>query len=238
MDATKLIAKPVAKLKEWSKEVKRIGLKNVVLEKAYNVFFSYKLKKTGVHYPDLSGNVSETNKLSVHKDSIENHPTSFRSLFKAFKHIPLQHNAISLLDIGSGSGRVLNFGMLQHFKEVAGVELDDRAIKMALSNCLQLKKLGYQTPFSIQNCDAIHCNIPGGVNTIYLYNPFGEKTLKDVVSNIINYSRKSRQVVFIIYTWPEFREVLDRHEKIKMIFESRYERDLFFEMAIYKTVLV
>lgn len=225
----------MSKIQLWLGEIKKMGLVRFTKEKYFNWVYKNKFKQTGVSYPDLSKNVSDTIAASANKDSKMNQATSYYSLHKAFNNLPLQKSEISMIDIGCGAGRVLNFGMLLHFKAVAGVELDGPSVEKAKKNCIKMQEAGYNTPFNLYQDDASKFQIPEGVNTFYFFNPFGEKTMEDVLANIMRYAEAKNKTVFIVYTEATVRQVFDRHPKLTLVYESLFRINNLADVVIYKT---
>lgn len=223
------------KIKGWLHELKKMGLSRFVKEKYFNQVYKNKFNKIGVSFPDLSKNVTGTIAASANKDSKMNQATSYYSLHKAFNHLPLKHSDVSLADIGCGAGRVLNFGMLLNFKSVNGVELDRPSFEKAEKNCERMQQAGYNTPFNLYHADASSFKIPGGVNTFYFFNPFGEKTMEDVLANIIQYAATNKKTVYIIYTEATERKVFDRQPKLGLVYESFFKINNLADVLIYKT---
>ncbi|MBC7534764.1 MAG: class I SAM-dependent methyltransferase [Ferruginibacter sp.] len=199
------------------------GLFRSVAENLYEFRSKKKFKAIGVSHPDYCSNLDKTNSMSANKDAHENQPSSFYSLKKAFGLLDLDSSNISLLDIGCGAGRVLSFGMLLNFKEVYGVDLDDPALQKAMDNCKEMKKKGYKTSFYIGHEDACNYNIPKSVNVIYLFNPFGEKTMKQVFANIVKHANLSGNELYIVYSNPACNDVFTKYESCTKIFESYYK---------------
>jgi hypothetical protein len=99
-----------------------------------------------------------------------------------------------------------------------------------------MEKAGYKTPFSLYQADASTFKIPDDVNTFYFFNPFGQKTMEDVLANIIRYAEANNKSVFIIYTEATLRQVFDRNPKLTLVYESFFKINNLSDVVIYKTV--
>lgn len=166
------------------------------------------------------------------KDVHANQPSSFYMLKKAFSHINIKPENISLLDIGCGSGRVLSYAMLLNFKKVFGIDLDESGIEKAVSNCTQMQKNGYTTIFNIQNADATRYDIPEGINVIYMFNPFGEQTMKTVLENIIAYCKHLDKSVYLVYCNPVYINLFEEKKECEKLYECFF-KNKNREMVIY-----
>ena len=199
------------------------GFFRSIAENLYEFRSKKKFKAIGVSHPAYCGNLEKTNSKSFNKDAHENQPSSFYSLKKAFSLLNLNYSDISLLDIGCGAGRVLSFGMLLNFREVHGVDLDDPALEKALENSMAMQKKGYHTSVHIGHEDACDYRIPASVNVIYLFNPFGEKTMTQVFENMVKHCNESGKELYIVYSNPTCNDVFTKYESCKKIFESYYK---------------
>jgi predicted RNA methylase len=139
-----------------------------------------------------------------------------------------------MLDIGCGAGRALAFGMQQNFEQVSGIDLDEPALEQAMINCRNLQQHGSNTQFSILRMDATTCPIPETVNVLYLYNPFGMKTMQAVVDNIMKHMDKRKEDLYIIYSNPTYRELFNAYPVCNKIFQSSYKDINRADLSIFR----
>jgi SAM-dependent methyltransferase len=200
-------------------------------------YYKYKFKKLSVDYCEGNIKADELNNVSLNKDSKINQASPFYELKNAFILTGIPHSEIHLLDIGCGYGKVLNFGMMLNFKEVVGIDLDHSAIEKANSNCRQMQKNGYATSFKIFETDATKYVIPKNTNIIYLFNPFGKITMKDVVENIVEYYKTSRKDLYVVYSVPVHQDLFTNHIEFVKIYERLNGPKTKSEMVIFKLSL-
>lgn len=174
------------------------------------------------------------NKISTNKDSKLNRASPYYEIKKAFSFSGFNYSDISLLDIGCGFGKVLNLGMMLNFKEVIGIDLDNSAVEKAFTNCLQMQKAGYSCNYKITQADAASYLIPDGINLIYLFNPFGKKTMEDVVDNIIEYQHNYKKELYVIYSIPVHEDIFIAHKQVTKIYERLNGSKAKSEMAIFR----
>ena len=206
------------------------------------IFFEFYQKKIfnkkAVVFPDFSKNLTNTISSSSHGDAHENKESSYFSILKAFRQIPISSTKIRLLDIGCGSGKSMVIGMKSNFLEVIGVDLDIESLEQGMSNCEQMKSHGYKTSFLFINNDATSYSIPEGINLIYLFNPFGIETLKQVVENIETFVKKQQHVVYVVYMNPKYIDCFLEKGLFNIHFSSSFRNTKNKEMIILKSVII
>jgi len=214
--------------------IKQHGLLYFIKLNLTEQIFKQKFKKLSVYYTVNNIAKEVINKDALNKDSKINQASPYYEIKKAFLFTGIKYQDINLLDIGCGSGKVLNFGMMLNFNEVIGIDLDELAIKDATINCQQMQKNGYSTPFSIFKSDATTFTIPPGINVIYLFNPFGKITMKYVVDNIIEYYEREKKEMYIIYSIPIHQDLFIAHKEFIKVYERLNGSKTKYEMAIFK----
>lgn len=199
-------------------------------------FYKRKFKKLSVDYSECAITSETLNKKSLNPDSNINQASPYYELKKAFAYTGLNYADTCLLDIGCGFGRALNFGMMLNFKEVTGIDLNEFTVEKARANCHQMQKNGYTTNFNLFQKDASKYEIPKGTNLIYLFNPFGLKTMEDVVENILNYNKDKDRELYIVYAVPVFQQVFTAYKQCIKIYERLDGSKTKSEMVIFKIV--
>jgi SAM-dependent methyltransferase len=222
------------KYRNISQHIKYKGVGVFFISKAYDYYQKFRFKKLGIYHPPRSGNLSFTSEKSLNKDSHENQPSSFYELREGFNKTKLNSSEISMIDIGCGEGRVMNFGMLLGFKRVFGIDLDEPALEKAAENCKKMQQQGFNTAFHVESADAALYNIPENINLFYLFNPFGEKTMEKFAGNLVNYSKKYRSELHVIYCVPDFRNVFYKYQECTKIFENQNKEKTDVYIAVFK----
>lgn len=213
--------------------IQKKGLKRAVYDLSYDFLFKRKFRKLGVVHTENDLNTDFISSLSANRDSHANQPSSFYSLHKAFKRISIPFSNINLLDIGCGSGRVLNYGILLQFNKVTGIDLDFISVQKAVENCKIMQKTGSNTLFEADVADAVKYPIPDGTNCIYLFNPFGEKTMEQVVGNIMAYCQNQLFDVYIIYANPVYKLIYENTKACEKIYACTFKGKTY-DLVIYK----
>lgn len=141
---------------------------------------------------------------SLNQDMYGYLPAFYGKIEKMVDFLKLTENDI-FVDLGCGAGRVVFKVALENLKKVIGLELDKNLIDIARRNPNNLKKSN--TAIELIHTDAATYKITEE-NIFFLFNPFGHKTLQQVVLNIkqslVAYPRKVR----IMYYAPAHRELL------------------------------
>ena len=127
------------------------------------------------------------------------------------------------VDIGCGLGRPLIVAEEQGFKDLYGIDISEKLINSCGEN---LKSKGIKANLSC--CDIDDYLLPEGDITIFLFNPFGEIKMR----NLINQIEKRNGNSFVIYHNPIFESLFDLKYLVKreewLHFGLYEERSSFF----------
>lgn len=141
---------------------------------------------------------------SIHEDAAIYQATTYEQLRAMVEYLPLTADDV-FVDYGCGKGRVLCYMALQNIRKVVGVELRQELIDIAWKNIRALKP---QMPVEIYKADAARFSSPDGT-LFYLFNPFGSRTVKDVVGAIERSVKENPRLIRIIYNNTVYRYHLD-----------------------------
>ena len=218
-------------------------LKRLIQQHGFFYFFKVKvteqilkrkIKKFGVQYPVSHRNMDTLNNESVNKDSFVNQATPYYNIQKLFAATGLDYETICLLDIGCGYGKVINLGMLLKFKQVIGIDLDESVIDKAIANCTLMQKMGCKTIFEIHQEDASKYIVPKSINVIFLANPFGQKTMEEVLENIVRHQKNNGNQLYVAYYMPTYQELFAAYKNCVKIFEYINTKRNYSEMVLFK----
>lgn len=118
----------------------------------------------------------------------------------AFLDEPLY--TFSFVDLGCGKGRTLIVAARLNFKEVVGVEFARELADIAKDN---LVRQGASRA-TVMHADAASYAFPAGNTVVYLYNPFSEQVLAQVLENMRASGEGKR---YVIYKAPRCARMLD-----------------------------
>ena len=85
---------------------------------------------------------------------------------------------------------------------MSGIDLDEQGLLYANENCLKTKQKYKTSEYEIRNADASQFEIPQSVNLIFMFNPFGEETMKLVINHILLSYKKFPRTVWVLYQNP------------------------------------
>jgi 16S rRNA G966 N2-methylase RsmD len=230
--------KLLQKIKNLSEHIRNTGFREFISTKLYDYFIRVKLMAAGVNFSKTTAQLTQATAISANNDAHENQASSFYILKKGLAALPLATSEISLLDIGCGSGRVMNYCMLRKVKAVAGIDLDDDALQIAAANCKLLFNKGFQSTYAVEKADATVYSIPASVNTVYMFNPFGRQTMQATVVNITGHSKKTNAPVYVIYCMPAFKDIFENDPACTKIYEEFNKDKSRAELTVFKIAAV
>jgi hypothetical protein len=158
----------------------------------------------------------------------------YSALWHCFGQVAIRGDRDTLLDIGSGMGRVLVVAATKPFRRVIGVEISPELAELAREN---LRRAGrhLRCEVELEIADARSYHIPDDVTIIHIFNPFTGETLARVGGNIRAFLQRTRRPLTIIYGNPAGFEA--------MFFSEGWLKRSFFrvfypniEYAIYDCV--
>jgi SAM-dependent methyltransferase len=112
--------------------------------------------------------------------------------------------ADSILDIGCSKGSALRQMLQFRFRRVDGLEISGKLCEVARSNFRKLK----QNRVQIYNVDARYFSGYGDYNFFYLYHPFPEVVMKDVIACLCK--QIGSKSVTLIYNNPVCSSLLEK----------------------------
>lgn len=145
-------------------------------------------------------------------------PPSVRRQFPdAIRYVPTGYRVLRLIqsyvgpedvfvDLGCGKGRVIIFLAKRcRAKRILGVEIVPELAQIAEKNIGKSRLL---SPVQIIEGDASQIDLSDGT-VFYLFNPFGQETLRRVLDNIHGSLTERPRKVRVLYYNPQFSHLLD-----------------------------
>lgn len=124
-------------------------------------------------------------------------PELFHQILRA---LPTSPDGFTFIDLGSGKGRTLLMASHYPFSRIVGVELLAEFETIARRN-IDRYRGEQQECFALesQQGDAREFSFPDVPTVLYLFNPFPEHVLREVLCNLRDSLRSSPRPVFVIY---------------------------------------
>ncbi len=165
-------------------------------------------------------------------------PTSYRVLHTLFEAIPLTDQD-TLLDYGSGLGRLSFYTNHRFHNGAIGIELSEILHRESLHNLSQYRGI-HRERLAFFHGKAEDFVIPDEVTTIYCFNPFSTDIFRKVLTNIEkSFENNPRKVTLILY-YPEDNTIfyIERHTGFRLVKEiavpDLFEGDRREKFCIYE----
>lgn len=160
-------------------------------------------------------------RLGLGKDSVRYEPTSPETFARVCRSLPPEAKTYPIFDLGSGKGRVLIMAHEAGFHQIFGVELSQKLNKICRRNLSKLKI----DNVSILTEDAARVSFPDSPITVFMYNPFQSPIFDAVIERLT----KHRHPVFIAYSVPKHRSVIERTNCFVPIYDEN-------ALVIYRSI--
>ncbi len=141
---------------------------------------------------------------SQYSDPVVYQTPAHKNVKKILDYLKLGKSDI-FVDIGCGKGRILILAAIKGVKKVIGVELDKTLVGIARDN---VNKLKLKIPIEIFHHDAARFDFKEGT-VFFMFNPFGQKTLRRVLENIRYSLHTNPRKISIVYRNPVYGSMLD-----------------------------
>ncbi len=133
-------------------------------------------------------------------------PGPFREMIG---QLPLDYREFTFIDLGCGKGRTLLMASDYPFRRVVGVELLPSLHQIAVENANKYaKRRQLSAPIEVVCADARNFNFPGGPLVVYLFHPFPEPVLEEVLGNLDRSLQQHPRPAYVIYYNPVLEHVL------------------------------
>ena len=142
----------------------------------------------------------------------------------------------TFVDIGCGKGLTLLLASDYGFRSVIGVELDPRLVEIARRNVRAFitPRSRHGRVIDVVHHDAANYEFPAGAPTVaFMFNPFGEDTLRAVLANMQRSLEQSPRPFYVAYYNPCHHEVLDESPILRRL--SKNTRWALYETAAVRS---
>jgi SAM-dependent methyltransferase len=124
----------------------------------------------------------------------------------------------TFIDLGSGKGRTLLMASDYPFRRIVGVELLPSLHQIAQENLRQYKSES-QKCFALESicADATAFPLPADPLVIFLFNPFPESGMRQVVANLDQSLREHPRPVYVLYHNPLLEHTLGESPQLRKL---------------------
>ncbi len=179
----------------------------------YNFILIFKIVMYEIYYLKNSFNFHYIK--SNNKKYFDHIPSPYYYLSLIYKDInKLKFKNKIFIDLGWGTGRVLNFFYERGFKKLIGVEQSKKAIQL-------FYKENKKKKIKILNKDILNYNFQTNTGIIYLYNPAPKPIMRRLIQKI---KKKKFKNVTIIYLSPDYINLFD--DKYFILVKKAYDENL------------
>jgi len=152
-------------------------------------------------------------------------PWLFAQIMQA---IPVDFSQFTFIDLGSGKGRVLLMASDYPFQRIMGVEFMPSLHRTAQKNIDSYSSIRRQCQQIEAVCmDARDVQFPLEPIMVYLFNPFSEATLAQVLENLRRSVEQAPRPVYVAYRFTEFEKLLAQSPWLEKIAAAE-------QWAVYK----
>lgn len=124
-------------------------------------------------------------------------PTPVRIVEQVLDALPIAVGDHTLVDLGSGKGRVVLLASRRAFRAVVGIEHREALHTVAQRNRAVFTRAGGpRCPIHLMCGDAAHHPLPDGKLVVWLFNPFGADVLQVLLRRLTD------RVVVLVYVTP------------------------------------
>jgi predicted RNA methylase len=129
-------------------------------------------------------------------------PTSARLIREILRRIPMAPDQFAFVDLGSGKGRALLVASEFPFAKILGVELSSELHAIAEKN-IEIYQPALQPcrNFELRCENAPAFTFPPDPFVLFMFNPFGDETIKRVLENLAASLRLVPRQAFVIFVY-------------------------------------
>lgn len=149
-------------------------------------------------------------------------------LFRIFEKIYKKTHNYTFVDIGCGMGRPCFVAESYGYKNITGIDLDLELINEAKLNLTRRLLKNKTSKIDFIHVNATEYNYKNEPTVYFLFNPFNESVLKNVLAKIID---QTQSETWFVYMNPVYSKTFAL-EKFEIVLELKTKR--YLEAIIYK----
>ena len=117
-------------------------------------------------------------------------PTPYYYLYKIYSDIKSHKKKVYFLDLGCGTGRVINFFFNKGFSNIIGIEQSKKIYQLCLKQIISNK-------IKLLNVDILNYKIPENIGIIFLYNPGPLKLIRKLINKLVKGNHKNIKIIYV-----------------------------------------
>lgn len=156
------------------------------------------------------------------EDATHYEPTPVQEFKALLRAVPEPLDGFAFVDVGAGMGRVLMLAGTMPFRQATGVEVSGALCEVARDNLVRWRRAHDDLAckdLRVVCRDAAAYEFPRGDLIVYLYNPFGDRTLSRVIDRL---GARTDGRCYMIYHTPVHREVIRAHARFELAADLRF----------------
>ncbi len=150
-----------------------------------------------------------------------------------FDQITYQDLQAGLLDLGCGKGRALAIAAAYGFKQIFGVDFSPALCDEAEITSASIAGKNKQAHIEIICIDAANYIIPATVSTIFLFNPFDDLIMREVIKQIKKSQALHQRSIKILYANPVCKALFFEAGFIETFYLKKLE---YLECAVLEQI--
>jgi SAM-dependent methyltransferase len=153
-------------------------------------------------------------------------PTVEEEFGEIMQHLAtVDFERFTFIDLGSGKGRALLLAAMYPFAQIVGVEVQPELDAIARENIERFEEPGQQCHCIEAHCtDAREYEFPLSDLVVYLFNPFPDYVLREVLTNLVASARQAARAIYVLYNAPFEKQEFARIPELRLYYEtSQYQ---------------
>ncbi len=153
---------------------------------------------------------------------------SYRVLQQLLGETIKNTRGFDFVDIGCGKGRALFAADQAGYSHLTGIELDQELLEDAKQNLQRYLFKRVDSTFHFIHANALQCDYKNKPTLYFLFNPFNETVLKNVLEKI---RASTQSETWFVYMNPLFRQVFERGGGILV---KEFKTNRYLEAVVYR----
>ena len=134
-------------------------------------------------------------------------PVNYFTIEHVLDHLPENAKQGTFLDIGCGKGRALCVAAAYGFTRLKGIDFAKQLIEQAEQNLSVTKKRFPSIQYELSWSDISTLEISKDVGTVFLFNPFDEVLMKNIIQKINSSLQQYPRELYVLYCSPRHEEL-------------------------------